>query len=412
MSSAPLRIVLLTQYYWPEVGAAQVRLQAIARELMRQGHHVEIITAMPNYPTGRIFDEYRGRISITEHLDGARVRRVWAYPATGTGIRRMFGYATFSLFSFFALITARRPDVVVVESPPLLTALPAILNRVLRRTPFVLLTADLWPDVAVDMGLLGEGVILNSMRWLERVAYERAWKITAVTHGQVETLVADKGVPETKIVLLPNGVDPELFLPGPPSQHAIELLGGSDRRIILYAGTHGHAHGMDIILDAAPTIREHHPEMEIVCVGGGSERARLVEHAEREGIGNVRFLEARPIEEIADLYRASWAGLSTLRPSKSLEAARPSKVFPIMASALPVIYSGDGEGAELVRDAGAGIICRGGDRDALVAAVDQLIEDPDLAVEMGRRGREFVVQHLAWPQIVRSWIEQLGTPRR
>lgn len=412
LSSAPLRIVLLTQYYWPEVGAAQVRLQAITRELVRQGHHVEIITAMPNYPTGRIFDGYRARLFSAEERDGARIRRVWAYPATGTGIRRMLGYATFSLFSAVALLTSRRPDVIVVESPPLVTAVPALLNKMLRRTPFVLLTADLWPDVAVDMGLLDEGAILSSMRWLERVAYEQSWKITPVTHGQIETLIGEKGVSETKLVLLPNGVDPELFLSGPPSRRALELLGGAERRVILYAGTHGHAHGMDIILDAAPIIGARHPEIRIVCVGGGSERARLVRRCDNEGIKNVRFLEARPIEEIADLYRASWAGLSTLRPSKSLEAARPSKVFPIMASALPVIYSGDGEGAELVREARAGVVCRGGDRDALVDAVDQLVANPELASEMGRRGREFVIQNLAWPQIVRSWIERLGSPRR
>ena len=407
---ATLRVLILTQYYWPEVGAAQVRLQAVTRELVRQGHCVEIITAMPNYPTGRIFDGYRRKIFMREELDGATVRRVWAYPATGAGIRRILGYVTFALSALMVLLTSRRSDVVVVESPPLLTAIPAMANRILRHTPYVLITADLWPDVAVDMGLLRPGVVLTTLETLERRAYRSASRITAVTHGQIQTLTEDKGVPADKLVLMPNGVDPTLFGPGPVSPAARSALGGHDTdRIILYAGTHGHAHGMDVLLDAAPLVGAAHPEVRFVCVGGGSDRDRLIERARAEGISNVDFLEARPLEEIAELYRASWAGLSTLRPSKSLEAARPSKIFPIMASALPVIYSGDGEGAELVRSAGAGIVCRGGDHKALAHAVDELLGNPTATAEMGQRGREYICENLSWAQIVRSWIVELGS---
>ena len=411
-SEPALRIVLLTQYYRPEVGAAQVRLQAITSELSRQGHHVEVVTSMPNYPLGRTFDGYRGRFSSVEQLDGATIRRIWSYPATGSGLRRMLGYLSFAVLSIIGLIRTERPDVIVVESPPLLAAIPAMFYRFVKRTPYVLITADLWPDVAVGMGLLHEGPMLSMLRSLERQAYRHAWKITPVTRSQVDTLLEDKAVPADKIAFLPNGVDPDLFDRRPPTSRTVELLGGPDRRVVLYAGTHGYAHGMDVMLDAAPIVHEMHPDVQFVCVGGGSERDRHIERARRERLDNVTFLPARPIEEIAELYRASWAGLSTLRPSKSLEAARPSKVFPIMASSLPVIYSGDGEGAQLITDADAGIATPGGDHRALAAAIHDLIADPVRSAAMGANGRSYVCAELAWPVLVRRWITDLGSPNQ
>lgn len=408
----PLRFLLLTQYYRPEVGAPQVRLQAMVRELVRQGHDVDVVTAMPNYPTGRIFPGYRRRVVMTESLDGATIRRIWAYAATGTGLKRMIGYATFAAFSLPRMFSVRRPDVVIVESPPLLTAIPAMIHRLVRRTPFVLFAADLWPDVAVDMGLIQPGPVLRVLQWLERLTYRRAWRISPVTETQIDTLVGDKHVPREKIAFLPNGVDPELFAPGEPSATARALISPHGERAILYAGTHGHAHGMEVLLDAAPLVRERHPDVVFVCVGGGSERARIIERTEREGIAGFRFLEPRPIEEIADLYRASWAGISTLRPSKSLEAARPSKVFPIMASGKPVIYSGNGEGAKLVESAGAGVTSPGGDHVALAAAIVDLLEDPRRAEQLGRQGRAYVIANLAWPALLRNWLRQLGSPGR
>ena len=249
-----LRIVLLTQYYRPEVGAAQVRLQAITSELVRQGHHVEVVTSMPNYPLGRTFDGYRRRLWCVERMDGATIRRVWSYPATGSGVRRMLGYLSFAALSIVGLIRTERPDFIVVESPPLLTAIPAMLYRLVRRTPYVLITADLWPDVAVGMGLLQDGPMLSVLRSLERQAYRWAWKITPVTRTQVDTLLDAKGVPADKIAFLPNGVDPDLFDHRPPNEETIDLLGGPGRRIVLYAGTHGYAHGMDVMLDAAPIV--------------------------------------------------------------------------------------------------------------------------------------------------------------
>jgi glycosyltransferase involved in cell wall biosynthesis len=321
----------------------------------------------------------------------------------------MLGYASFALFSLPAMFRCRRPDVVIVESPPLLTAVPAMLHQVIRRRPIVLLAADLWPDVAVDMGLISPGVLLSSLRWLEKVTYRRSWKISAVTRAQIDTLTQDKHVSADKVVFLPNGVDATLFAPGEPTPEAERLLRPHGERVILYAGTHGHAHGMDVLLDAAPLVHARHPDVSFVCVGGGSERERMMARAAAEGLTYVRFLEPRPIEEIADLYRASWAGISTLRPSRSLEMARPSKVFPIMASARPVIYSGNGEGSRLIEEAGAGVTAPGGDHVALADVITELLDDPERAAQLGANGRAYVLAHLTWSALLSSWLAQLGS---
>ena len=193
-----MRFLILTQYYPPEVAAPQVRLQAMAHELMRAGHEVEVVTAMPNHPTGRIFDGYRRRLSMTEVIDGVTVRRVWLYAATGAGAKRMMNYASFTVTSLWGLLTSKRPDVLFVESPPLFLSLPARLICLVWRRPFVFNVADLWPDSATSMGLLRDGLLLRVLNAFEGWAYRRARWVNAVTEGVRDTLLGAKRVPAAK----------------------------------------------------------------------------------------------------------------------------------------------------------------------------------------------------------------------
>lgn len=402
-----LRIQILTQYYDPEIGAPQIRLKAIAKDLLSRGHAVDVVTALPNYPLARVFDGYRGKLMMTEQRDGATVRRVWIHASTGSGLGRMLNFASFAGMALLPMARTRRPDITLVQSPPLFAAIPALIDRFVRRRRFVLLTADLWPDVVDDLGMLQNGLLRRTLYWLERRSYKKATIISPVTFGQVDVLRNRKGVPAEKIITMHNGVDTELFCAGPPTQPMVDLLAPNGERVILYAGTHGYMHGLDVLLDAAPLVRAVHADAKIVLVGGGSERERLVRRVQDEQIEGVTMLEARPLEDIADMLRVVYAGVSTIRDAESLEVARPVKIFPMMATERPVIYAGRGEGAQLIENAGAGVVVPPEDPRALADAIIALLDDPDRATEMGKNGRKLVEADFSWQKIVGDFLEEL-----
>ena len=386
------------------MGAAQLRLAAMIRELRAAGHEVEVVTGMPNHPTGRIFPEYAGRFYRCETWEGVTVHRVWIYASLGAGWRRMANYLSFVCTSLFGLARARRPDFIFVESPPLFLALSAILAGRLRRARVIYNVADLWLDAAEAMGILRPGPVLSVARMIERWVIRKVDFVTTVTEG-LRTLLLAKGVPAEKLLFLPNGVDTELFAPRGPDLELARSLDLEGRRVILYAGTHGYSHGLDVALSAAALLA--HEAVTIVLIGDGSEKSALMERAAREGITNIRFLESAPPEYVSRLYSFCVAGLSTLRYSPLFDATRPVKIFSIMAAGKPVLYSGTGEGAELVANAGAGVVIAPDDAEALAQAIRRVIDTPDMARELGRNGRAYVEHNFSWRTIVSRWLQSL-----
>ena len=197
-----MRMLILTQFFAPETGAPQTRLGALARELIRLGHEAEVVTAMPNYPAGRIFSAYRGRFYCREDWGGIAIHRVWVHASMGKGAGRLLNYLSFAATSLYALIKSKRPDYIFVESPPLFLAIPAILMARLWRVATILNVADLWPDSVRQLGILKPGIILRAAERLERWAYRRADFVNAVTEGIARTLIEDKSVPGHKLLRL------------------------------------------------------------------------------------------------------------------------------------------------------------------------------------------------------------------
>jgi glycosyltransferase involved in cell wall biosynthesis len=401
----------VTQYFPPEIGAPQVRLAAMARELVRLGHDVEVVTGLPNHPTGRIFPDYRGKFALTEEWEGIRVHRSWIYAATGAGWRRMLNYGSFALTSLVGLLQSKRPDYVFVESPPLFVSVPAWLMCLAWRRPFIFNVADLWPDSVRELGLMREGVMLRAAEWLEGWSYDRAIFVNAVTDGIREDLRTKKHVPERKLLFLPNGVDTDLFKPSEPDVELARSLGLEGKQVIVYAGTLGFAQGLDVGLAAMGAVRESHPDARLVFIGDGSDRARLEKAARELRLDNVLFLPPNTPEYVARLYSFAVAGFAALKDLPLFEGARPSKIFPIMGCGRPVLYSGSGEGARLVQAADAGFITPPEDAPALATAIRALLDDPSLAARQGANGRAYVERELSWRALVSDWLVQLHEAR-
>ncbi|MGH2603006.1 MAG: glycosyltransferase family 4 protein, partial [Dehalococcoidia bacterium] len=376
-----MRFLIVTQYYPPEPGAAQVRLAALARELRAGGHDVEVVTAVANYPHGRISPAYAGRAQCVERIDGIRVRRLWLHAATGAGASRLASYLSFSATALAGALLGRRPDVVFVESPPLFLGVTGWLLARRWRTRLVFNVSDLWPDSVRDLGLMSSAALLGAAEALERWVYARSAVVSVATKGIGDAIV-QKGVPADRVVLLPNGVDTDLFRQA-DADPAIAARYGlpDDGRLVLFTGNHGFAQGLDVAVQAAALLADD--GVTLGLVGAGSDRARIERLVRSVAPRNVKLIPPVEAHLIPSLYGLAAAGLVTLRSSSILDGARPAKTLAVMACGRPVLYSGSGEGAELVRSADAGIVTPPEDAPALAAAIRRVVNDRPLADRLG-----------------------------
>jgi len=386
-----MRITFLTQYFPPEVGAPQGRMYELAKRLVAADHDVTVITAFPNYPDGIIQEGYRGRSSMEEHMDGVRVLRTWVFATPNRGFfKRILNHFSFTFSCLTAIRKLGPTDVIFVQSPPLFIGIGTRFYSMVKRAPYVFNVSDIWPQSAIELGVLKNPIAIRLAEMFERHLYRHAAFITVPVPGMVERL-AKRGIPRDKLVLLTNGVDTEFFSPRPPDPKLVRELGLDGRKVFLFAGTHGLAQGLDVILDAAKITED--PDILYVLAGDGARKAALVERAEKEHIDNVRFLPNQPRSAMPALLSLAYASLITLKRGDFFRSTLPVKMYESMASAQPIVGAVWGEAAELISGAGCGVLAEPEDAQSVHNAVTQLAADPQLARRMGDLGRGYVIAH-------------------
>lgn len=393
-----MRVLFLTHYFPPELGAASPRVFETARRLAAAGHDVTVLTGFPHYPTGVVADEYRGRLEMREEMSGVRVLRswVWATP-NSTAIRRTLNQMSLALTSLWGSRQVGDVDVIVVETPPLMLTLSGYLLARWKNVPMVLRIADLWPASAVRLGVLRDPTVIKAAEAVERFIYRRSDRIVAVTAGIRDELLR-RGVSEKRVVYMPNGVNTELFASVPDTEPIRERFGLQGKYVVLYAGNIGLAQGLDSLLDAAALLRPDE-DLQFVLAGEGVERARLQARAREEGLDNVSFLGGQPRDRMPELLSMADASLVPLVADPFFEMAVPSKLLEAMACERPVILAARGEAERLLAEAGAGVAVPPQDAGALVDAASRLKGDRAAAGEMGKRGRRYVLEHFDWGMI-------------
>jgi len=401
-----MRFLILTQYFPPETGAAQVRLKELAKGLQRQGHEVVVVTAFPNHPSGVIPPEYRGYWSMKDEVEGLPVYRTWVYPVQrGRFWKRLLNYFSFTFSSLWGILKAGPCDVLFVESPPLFLGMTAVLGSWIKRARLVFNVSDLWPESAVALGLVTNKTMIRMTEALETWLYNRSWKLSAVTIGIRDTWIK-RGIPAKKIAFLPNGVNLELFRPLPPDQEFKEKLGLQDKFVLVYTGTMGYAQGLESVLEAANLLRSE-SQYHFLFLGDGTEKPKLEEMAKEMKLPNAQFLGFQPVTDMPRYMSLAAGSIIPLKKLKLFEGARPSKMFPAMGCAVPVIYSGEGEAVELIREAGAGLTVEPENPQEMAQAIRSLYELSDQGKSMGENGRRYVEEHYSWDSIVSQWLKEL-----
>ncbi len=377
------RIALVCQFYAPEPCAAANRVGALARALAAEGHEVRVYTGMPSFPDGIIPPAYRGRRHVVENDGPITVERVWTYASAAVrpGNRILNWLSVAAGIAHRIAAVRERFDLIVVSSPPITLAMPALAGAFAHVAPLVVDVRDVFPDVAVKMGAWKEGSLLP--RVVGRVAdalYARASLVVAVTETARSEIVA-RGVDPAKVLLVPNGFDAVAPSPNPPYATPAGV------RDIVYVGNMGLATGLDVVLDAAAGLRGD-SSIRFVLIGGGADAARLRARAAGEGLENVVFTGTLPR---ADALRAmADAALTVVPLVATIADSLPTKLFDAMLVGTPVVLSAAGEAKRLIERAGAGLAVAPGDGAALAAGIRRVLDEPELAAAFRAAGPDFV----------------------
>ncbi|MDP9225774.1 MAG: glycosyltransferase family 4 protein [Actinomycetota bacterium] len=400
-----MRILVLAQYYDP---VPVPKPGEVARWLAARGHEVSVLTGLPNYPSGVLAPGYRIVPFMRERRDGLLVRRVYELPYHGTSAAgRMLNYGSFLVAGALASSVVTRPDAVYVWHPPLNVGVIASLLSRWRGVPFVYDVQDIWPDSALMSGMLSEGRLATILRRVETWAYGHAAHILVVTDGAKSNLAA-KGVPVSKVSVLPHWADPLCFIPPADDARlwAREFLHHNDRFIVTFAGNLGLLQGLDVLLQAAKKLLSS-PRVAFRIVGDGADRRRLEQMSDQLGLTNVEFLGARPSTDMPAVFAESDALLVQLRGGPLSDLIVPSKTQAYLAAGRPIVAALSGPSAAMVLRAGAGVVVPPDDPDGLAAAVDELSRSSRVKLsEMGDRGRAYAERNFSKDDVMRQ-IEEL-----
>lgn len=389
-----MHILVLTHYFPPEVNAPASRLFENARLWVAAGHQVTVVTTAPSHPAGRVYPGYRNRLFSRETVAGIEVIRVWTWLAANEGFaRRIANYISYLLSVAFQRFRLPAADVVISSSPQFFCGLSGWLFQT-RRRPWVLEIRDLWPESIVAVGAVKRGRIIALLETIERWAYRRADRIVAVTDAFVPFIAARRGTVQG-ISVVKNGADLELYDPAEAGERGVSLraeLQLGDRFVAAYVGTHGMAHGLHAVLDAAKRLRDR-DDIVFLFVGDGAERRALVAAAIEQGLSNVRIVGQRPKSDMPGIWSLTGASLVVLRRSDTFRSVLPSKMFEAMAMRRPIVLGVEGEARALLDAAGAGIPVTPESGEEIAAAIRALADDSRGAAALGDAGREYVLRH-------------------
>jgi lipopolysaccharide/colanic/teichoic acid biosynthesis glycosyltransferase/glycosyltransferase involved in cell wall biosynthesis len=390
-----MRILFLTQYYPPETGAAPLRAYHFATKLAGRGHEVTVLTGMPNHPSGRKQQEFRWKLGASERLDGVRVIRSYLFATPRkTFLTRMLNQISFAVSAFVRGCFTPKCDVILITSPPLFLGVSGWLLGHVKGAPYVLDVRDYWPHAAVALGQLTSKRVIRLAERMELFLYAHAAWIVAVTPG-MRRLMVKRGIPGHRVVLIPNGADTDCFT---PAENDVGRV-ANGKWTVLYSGTHGLVHGMEMILDAAELLVDDE-RIRFVMVGDGVAKDALVADAQRRKLSNMEFLPSQQPESLAERIRNSDVCIATTTGGSFSEGTVPVKMFDYMACGKPVVAAVAGDARTIMAEADGGVIVAPGDSAALASTLLRLLEDKDERSRLGKSGHEYVRwsysrQHLA-----------------
>lgn len=399
-----MHILIYSYNYYPEpIGIAPLMTE-LAEGLVKRGHQVRVITGMPNYPQRQIYDEYRGKLYITEEKNGVIIERCYLRIKSKPNLLdRLLLELSFVFTSFPQALKGKRPDVILLTVPPLLISLPAILLGWLYNCPVVLNVQDILPEAAVRVGLIKNKSMIRTLEALERFVYRSVHTISVIADGFVDNLIK-KNVPGNKISCISNWVNLNFIRPFPKqnnSWRATHQL--DDKFVVLYSGNIALTQGLETVIEAAACLR-HIKEIAFVIAGESEALKTLQKHCLACGADNVLLLPLEQREKLPQMLAGADVGL-IVQKRNVISFNMPSKIPLLLASGRPIVASvpATGTAAKAIGQSGGGLIVKPESADALATAVLDLYKQPELVAQLGQKGRKFAVENYCFEQALERY---------
>jgi len=404
-----MHILFLTDNFPPEGNAPATRTFEHAREWVSKGHKVTVITCAPNFPEGKVFDGYKNRWLSKETIEDINVWRVKTYITANAGfIKRTIDFISFMVSSFFFGLLVRQVNVVIGTSPQFFTVISAWALAKFKHVPFVFELRDIWPASITAVGAMERNSVITTLERLEMFLYHQADLIISVTHSFKSELQA-RGVSGDKIKVVLNGVDLNKYTPlKNKDQKFAKKYNLQGKFVAGYIGTHGLAHALDTIIEAAELLKEE-DSIRIVFTGGGADRSRLEELVKKRDLSNIVMIPRQPKEQMRNIWSLCDISLVSLKDTPLFTTVIPSKIFESMAMRLPIIMSVPvGESTEIIRAENSGLIVPPENPIKLAEAILKIKNDNDLLSRLSDNSflaaGKFNRQHLAIKLL--SYIEE------
>ncbi|MBI34201.1 MAG: glycosyltransferase WbuB [Flavobacteriales bacterium] len=347
-----MRILFITDNFPPEVNAPATRTFEHCKEWVKKGDEVTVITCVPNFPKGRVYDGYKNKLYQKEEIEGIRVIRVWSYISANEGFaKRIIDFMSFAFMAFWAGLF-KKADIIIGTSPQFFTTWTAETLSVLKRKPWIFELRDLWPESIKAVGAIsGDSKVFKLLEKIELRLYKRSSRIISVTHSFKKNLIS-RGIDENKIRVVRNGANLERFSIRKRHLGWEERLGVKDKFVVGYVGTHGMAHKLEFIINSWPRDQE---DLHLILMGDGAEKEKLKVRAKELKITNITFLDSMPKDEVPNLLSLMDVSLVPLKKSDLFKTVIPSKIFENAAMQTPILLGVEGESADIIKEFGAGL---------------------------------------------------------
>ncbi|WP_262694131.1 glycosyltransferase family 4 protein [Kordiimonas aquimaris] len=379
-----MKILFVTDNFPPEVNAPASRTYEHCLEWVAQGIEVTVITCAPNFPRGKVYEGYRNRFYSSEVKDGIKIIRVWSYIVANAGfLKRILDYVSFAFMAFWAGLF-QKTDVIIATSPQFFTTFTGFFLSILKRKPWIFELRDLWPESIVTVGAMEKGFAISTLEKLEQSMYRKADLIIPVTDAFKKRLI-EYGQDESKIHVIPNGVNSKQFYPIPKDFELFEKHKLTGKTVIGYVGTHGMAHSLDFVVRTASKIDD--TDIHFLFIGDGAQKNTVVALAAELAITNVTFLDSIPKASVQRYLSIMDAVLVPLRKSDTFKTVIPSKIFEAAAMQKPIVLGVDGQAREMVETYNAGIYFEPENEESFIKAIYRLQSDEQLDEQLRKGGQ-------------------------
>ncbi|MCW1929097.1 glycosyltransferase family 4 protein [Bhargavaea beijingensis] len=404
-----MEILILHQYFLGKEDPGGSRFNQFVKYWEEMGHEITVVAGTVHYATGKKEDRYKGKWVVKEpYSQKVEVVRTYVSEAYNKSfIGRLWGYFSFTLSSLWAILFhVKKHDVMIVTSPPLFVGVTGVLAKWLKKTPLVFEIRDLWPESAIDTGVITNPLIIKMAYLVEKLSYKFANKINVLTPAFKQKLIENKGIKEEKITFIPNGADLDIFEPGPQDNWVREQYGLDNQFVVTYMGAHGVANHLESLLETAKEF-SNDERVTFVLIGDGMRKSALQQRANEERINNVLFIDSQPKHKIPDFCNASDICTAVLKKVDTFKTVYPNKVFDYMSCSKPVLLGIDGVARELIEKSGAGYYVDPENPKEFAAKIRELKKNTVLRERLGNNGLTFVRENFSREMLAKKYVDEL-----